>query len=97
MSKMVRLNCHWQNAKGTVQLAPGNVVGLKDKDAAALVAAGKAEYVPDGTRSLRYAPDAPVQTACFAPDSDIQEKGGKAIAPPPEQVKISTPPDKGSK
>jgi hypothetical protein len=97
MSKMVRLNCHWQNAKGTVQCAPGNVVGLKDKDADALIAAGKAEQVPDGTRSLRYAADAPVQIACFAPDSDIQEKGGKAIAAPPEQITISTPPDKGSK
>jgi len=97
MSKMVRLKCHWQNAKGTIRCAPGNVVGLKDKEADALIAAGKAEQVPDGTRSLRYAADAPVQQACFAPDSDIQEKGGKAIAAPPEQVTISTPPDKGSK
>jgi len=96
MSKMVRLKCHWQSKNGMIQCAPGNVVGLKDKDAAALVLAGKAEYVPDGTRSLRYAADEPVQAACFAPDSDIQEKGGKAI-PQPEQVTISTPPDKGSK
>ena len=78
MSKMVRLKCHWSNAKGTVRLEPGNVVGLRDAEADALVAAGKAEYAPEGTRALRYAPTAPVQTSCFAPDAEAQEKDAVA-------------------
>ena len=89
MGKMVRLKCNWSNKKGTLHLAAGNVVGLRDKEADELVKKGKAEYAPEGTRALRYAPDAPVLVSCFSDDNPEKD----AVKP---QAKTTSPPNVGT-
>lgn len=85
MGKMVRLKCNWSNAKGTLHYTAGNVVGLRDDEAAELVKKGKAEYAPEGTRALRYAAEAPVLTSCFSDDNAEKD----AIK---QQLKTTSPP-----
>ena len=92
---MIRLKCHWSNPKGTLHFQPGNVVGIRDAQAIALVEAGKAEYVPDGTRALRYDANTEVQTSCFSAADEVQEKGALLSFSKTEQkTNTNTPPGK---
>lgn len=90
MGKMVRLKKAWSNKKGTLHFTPGNVVGLRDKEADELVKKGVAEYAPEGTRALRYAPEAPVLVSCFS-DDNAEKDAVKTT-----QHKTTSPPNVGT-
>ena len=76
--KKIRLLRHY--ATKTLSFAPGNVIGVNDITAENLVYLGIAQYVADDVRSLRYAPDAPMQQMCFSSDDkEFAEKGATPL------------------
>lgn len=62
--------------------ANGTVIGTTDSAAQKLVSQGKAKYVADDVRALKYAPDAPVQAECIAPVFEELEAAPKGATFP---------------
>ena len=88
MARHIRLLKDWNSPKGFLSFTAGNVVGVRDKMAAELVAAGTAEYVPDEVRTLRYAPSEKMNIECFANDEEKETAPKNAVHKP---ASITTP------